>query len=211
MWLVYPLGFSLTATPCLASHPAVPHGLVASSAPPLETLTIHRWVKGCVDWAVGALQLSLNHQFQLVVYNLCNFFVTRLAMCEQVHDLECVCDVAGLAAGQTVHDLGLPSSNTLGAQPHLVNMLCRCSGKTSCTSCLQDFFGRPAFLTVSGQLQGEYFACGLSNIYTFGPTFRAENSHTSRHLAEFWMIEPEMAFCDLQVGSWAPWACNKYL
>lgn len=66
--------------------------------------------------------------------------------------------------------------------------------------CLQDFFGRPAFLTVSGQLQGEYFASGLSNIYTFGPTFRAENSHTSRHLAEFWMIEPEMAFCNLEVG-----------
>lgn len=65
---------------------------------------------------------------------------------------------------------------------------------------LQDFFGRPAFLTVSGQLQGEYFASGLSNIYTFGPTFRAENSHTSRHLAEFWMIEPEMAFCNLEVG-----------
>eukprot|EP00878_Enallax_costatus_P019561 GHUV01020638.1.p1 GENE.GHUV01020638.1~~GHUV01020638.1.p1 ORF type:complete len:494 (+),score=175.85 GHUV01020638.1:420-1901(+) len=61
----------------------------------------------------------------------------------------------------------------------------------------QDFFSRPAYLTVSGQLQGEYFASGLSNIYTFGPTFRAENSHTSRHLAEFWMIEPEIAFCDL--------------
>ena len=49
----------------------------------------------------------------------------------------------------------------------------------------------------SGQMQGEYYACALSNIYTFGPTFRAENSHTSRHLAEFWMIEPEIAFCDL--------------
>eukprot|EP00879_Flechtneria_rotunda_P014346 GHRR01014986.1.p1 GENE.GHRR01014986.1~~GHRR01014986.1.p1 ORF type:complete len:573 (+),score=204.73 GHRR01014986.1:186-1904(+) len=62
----------------------------------------------------------------------------------------------------------------------------------------EDFFGKPAFLTVSGQLQGEYYACGLTNIYTFGPTFRAEDSHTSRHLAEFWMIEPEMAFCDLE-------------
>ena len=61
----------------------------------------------------------------------------------------------------------------------------------------QDFFGKPAYLTVSGQLNGEYYACGLSNIYTFGPTFRAENSHTARHLAEFWMIEPEMAFCAL--------------
>lgn len=64
-----------------------------------------------------------------------------------------------------------------------------------------DFFGRPAFLTVSGQLQGEYYACGLSSVYTFGPTFRAENSHTSRHLAEFWMIEPEIAFCNLEVGA----------
>lgn len=61
----------------------------------------------------------------------------------------------------------------------------------------QDFFGRPTYLTVSGQLEAEIFACALSNVYTFGPTFRAENSNTSRHAAEFWMIEPEMAFCDL--------------
>lgn len=61
----------------------------------------------------------------------------------------------------------------------------------------QDFFRRRTFLTVSGQLEGETFACALSNIYTFGPTFRAENSNTSRHASEFWMIEPEMAFCDL--------------
>ncbi|KAK1258300.1 Asparagine--tRNA ligase, cytoplasmic 1 [Acorus gramineus] len=63
-----------------------------------------------------------------------------------------------------------------------------------------DFFGRQAFLTVSGQLQVETYACALGNVYTFGPTFRAEHSHTSRHLAEFWMIEPEIAFADLQVG-----------
>ena len=61
----------------------------------------------------------------------------------------------------------------------------------------QDFFGQPTFLTVSGQLNGEIFACAYSDIYTFGPTFRAENSNTSRHLAEFWMIEPEMAFADI--------------
>ncbi len=61
----------------------------------------------------------------------------------------------------------------------------------------EDFFGRPTYLTVSGQLQGEAFACALGNIYTFGPTFRAENSNTARHAAEFWMIEPEMAFYDL--------------
>jgi asparaginyl-tRNA synthetase len=62
----------------------------------------------------------------------------------------------------------------------------------------EDFFAKRSYLTVSGQLEGETFACALSNIYTFGPTFRAENSHTSRHAAEFWMIEPEMAFCDLE-------------
>ncbi len=61
----------------------------------------------------------------------------------------------------------------------------------------QDFFNKQAYLTVSGQLNGESYACALSDIYTFGPTFRAENSNTSRHLAEFWMIEPEMAFADL--------------
>ena len=58
----------------------------------------------------------------------------------------------------------------------------------------RDFFGRPAYLTVSGQLEGEIYASALGKIYTFGPTFRAENSNTSRHLAEFWMVEPEMAF-----------------
>ncbi|MBA3957940.1 MAG: asparagine--tRNA ligase [Parachlamydiaceae bacterium] len=61
----------------------------------------------------------------------------------------------------------------------------------------KDFFGKPTYLTVSGQLNGEAYACALSDIYTFGPTFRAENSNTARHLAEFWMIEPEMAFADL--------------
>jgi asparaginyl-tRNA synthetase len=61
----------------------------------------------------------------------------------------------------------------------------------------QDFFARQTYLTVSGQLEAEAFALALSKVYTFGPTFRAENSNTSRHASEFWMIEPEMAFCDL--------------
>ena len=61
----------------------------------------------------------------------------------------------------------------------------------------QDFFARQTYLTVSGQLEAEAFACAFTNVYTFGPTFRAENSNTSRHASEFWMIEPEMAFCDL--------------
>ena len=62
----------------------------------------------------------------------------------------------------------------------------------------QDFFGRPTYLTVSGQLEAEVFACSVGKVYTFGPTFRAENSNTSRHLAEFWMVEPEMAFYELE-------------
>ncbi|KZV42738.1 asparagine--tRNA ligase, cytoplasmic 1-like [Dorcoceras hygrometricum] len=62
----------------------------------------------------------------------------------------------------------------------------------------EDFFARQAFLTVSGQLQVETYACALSSVYTFGPTFRAENSHTSRHLAEFWMVEPEIAFANIE-------------
>ncbi len=61
-----------------------------------------------------------------------------------------------------------------------------------------DFFDRPSYLTVSGQLEAEIYATALGKVYTFGPTFRAENSNTSRHLAEFWMVEPEMAFCELQ-------------
>lgn len=61
----------------------------------------------------------------------------------------------------------------------------------------QDFFGKPVNLTVSGQLEAETYACALGNVYTFGPTFRAERSNTTRHLSEFWMIEPEMAFADL--------------
>lgn len=74
----------------------------------------------------------------------------------------------------------------------------------------QDFFGRPTYLTVSGQLEGEAYACALSDIYTFGPTFRAENSNTSRHLAEFWMIEPEMAFADLEDNMECAEAYLKY-
>jgi asparaginyl-tRNA synthetase len=74
-----------------------------------------------------------------------------------------------------------------------------------------DFFGKKASLTVSGQLEGETYACALKNIYTFGPTFRAENSNTSRHLAEFWMIEPEMAFCDLALNMEVAEEFIKYL
>ncbi len=75
----------------------------------------------------------------------------------------------------------------------------------------QDFFARRTYLTVSGQLEAEAFACALSKVYTFGPTFRAENSNTSRHANEFWMIEPEMAFCDLDGDMDLAEALVKYL
>jgi asparaginyl-tRNA synthetase len=75
----------------------------------------------------------------------------------------------------------------------------------------QDFFAREAFLTVSGQLEAEIAALSLTNAYTFGPTFRAENSNTSRHLAEFWMVEPEMAFCDLEGDAEVAEAFLKHL
>lgn len=90
------------------------------------------------------------------------------------------CEGAGKMFQVTTLDKNLPPRNEKGEIDHSL-----------------DFFGKEAFLTVSGQLNGEIYACALSDIYTFGPTFRAENSHTSRHLAEFWMIEPEMAFADI--------------
>ena len=75
------------------------------------------------------------------------------------------------------------------------------SGPSQADPFKQDFFGSEAFLTVSGQLNLESFACSMGKVYTFGPTFRAENSNTSRHLAEFWMIEPEVAFADLAANA----------
>ncbi len=75
----------------------------------------------------------------------------------------------------------------------------------------EHFFGRSAGLTVSGQLQAEVYALALGDVYTFGPTFRAENSNTSRHLSEFWMLEPEMAFCDLQGNMAVAEEMLKYL
>ncbi|MBS1947973.1 MAG: asparagine--tRNA ligase [Bacteroidetes bacterium] len=88
-------------------------------------------------------------------------------------------------AGETFRVTTLPFDNTPRNDDGSVNFK-------------DDFFGRPTNLTVSGQLEGELAALALSDIYTFGPTFRAENSNTARHLAEFWMIEPEMAFYDLE-------------
>jgi len=86
-----------------------------------------------------------------------------------------------------------------------VSTLLEAEGEASCSTwklksahATEDFFGKPAYLTVSGQLEAETVALAMTNVYTFGPTFRAENSNSSRHLAEFWMVEPEMAFCDLE-------------
>ena len=81
-------------------------------------------------------------------------------------------------------------------------------GKTDFT---QDFFGKEAFLTVSGQLNVESYCCALSKVYTFGPTFRAENSNTARHLAEFWMVEPEIAFGDLAADADLAESFLKYI
>jgi asparaginyl-tRNA synthetase len=75
----------------------------------------------------------------------------------------------------------------------------------------KDFFGKSANLTVSGQLEGETYAMAFGNIYTFGPTFRAENSNTARHAAEFWMIEPEIAFADLNDNMQLAWDMIKYI
>ena len=75
----------------------------------------------------------------------------------------------------------------------------------------QDFFGKETSLTVSGQLEAEIFALAFRNVYTFGPTFRAENSNTARHASEFWMIEPEMAFCDLAGNMETAEAMIKYI
>jgi len=90
------------------------------------------------------------------------------------------CEGAGQMFGVTTLDLANPPRTTEGKVDYA-----------------RDFFGRPAYLTVSGQLEAEIFALGFSKVYTFGPTFRAENSNTPRHLAEFWMVEPEMAFYEL--------------
>ncbi|MGC1274967.1 MAG: asparagine--tRNA ligase [Planctomycetaceae bacterium] len=90
-----------------------------------------------------------------------------------------------------------PQSSTLNPQPSTLNPQPSTLNPQPSTLNPSDFFGKPAFLTVSGQLEGEIFASSLGPCYTFGPTFRAENSNTTRHLAEFWMIEPEVPFFDL--------------
>ncbi len=101
-------------------------------------------------------------------------------------------------AGEMFRVTTLPFDNTPRNPDHSVNFK-------------EDFFGRPTNLTVSGQLEGELGAMAFSEVYTFGPTFRAENSNTARHLAEFWMIEPEMAFYDLEDNMNLAEAFIKYI
>ena len=101
-------------------------------------------------------------------------------------------------AGETFHVTHLPLENIPRDEEGKVNFK-------------EDFFGRATNLTVSGQLEGELAAMAFSEIYTFGPTFRAENSNTARHLAEFWMIEPEMAFYDLEDNANLAEAFIKYI
>jgi asparaginyl-tRNA synthetase len=118
------------------------------------------------------------------------------------------------AASRAIHDFFQKRGFVLLQTPVITSSDAEGAGQLFCVSTLdaakppradgggidysQDFFARETFLTVSGQLEAEIGALALTNVYTFGPTFRAENSNTSRHLAEFWMIEPEMAFCDLR-------------
>ncbi len=97
-----------------------------------------------------------------------------------------------------VHTPIITTSDCEGAGEMFQVTTARPHGGTGKGGAAEEFFGRRAGLTVSGQLQAEVYALALGEVYTFGPTFRAENSNTSRHLAEFWMIEPEMAFCDLR-------------
>lgn len=106
------------------------------------------------------------------------------------------CEGAGAMFQVTTLDLNnLPKTCGAGVPPAAT--VETAAPQKATTDFALDFFDRPAYLTVSGQLEAEIFACGLGKTYTFGPTFRAENSNTPRHLAEFWMIEPEVAFCDL--------------
>ncbi|AFY71110.1 asparaginyl-tRNA synthetase [Thalassoporum mexicanum PCC 7367] len=115
------------------------------------------------------------------------------------------CEGAGEMFAVTAMDLANVAKVDPKATPNVANQ------SSQSVDFSQDFFGKPTFLTVSGQLEAEIMAMAFSNVYTFGPTFRAENSNTSRHLAEFWMIEPEMAFCDLEGDADLAEAFLKYI
>jgi asparaginyl-tRNA synthetase len=117
------------------------------------------------------------------------------------------CEGAGQMFKVSTLDLNNPPRQPLTPDPSPT----RGEGKLGSIDYKQDFFGKPAYLTVSGQLAVETYCMALSKVYTFGPTFRAENSNTSRHLAEFWMIEPEVAFNDLAANADLAEAFLKYI
>ena len=110
-----------------------------------------------------------------------------------------------------VHTPVITTSDCEGAGEMFLVTTDREFSEVSVDSSTKEFFGRRAGLTVSGQLQAEVYAQALGSVYTFGPTFRAENSHTSRHLSEFWMLEPEMAFCELSCNIEIAEKMLKYL
>ncbi|KAF6256714.1 hypothetical protein COO60DRAFT_1271722, partial [Scenedesmus sp. NREL 46B-D3] len=107
------------------------------------------------------------------------------------------CEGAGEMFQVTTLLSGVDPAGAAAAQQQVQQLQQEVATQGAAVDFSQDFFGEKVFLTVSGQLNGEMYASALGDIYTFGPTFRAENSNTSRHLAEFWMIEPELAFADL--------------
>ena len=164
-----------------------------------------------------ALELRAN---QIEIYGLCD--QTRYPLQKKRHSFEFLRTIAHLRPRTNTQGALLRVRNALAFATHsffqergflyvhtplITGSDCEGGGEmfrvtklTDSTDFSKDFFGKPAYLTVSGQLEAETLACALSDVYTFSPTFRAENSNTSRHLAEFWMIEPEMAFADLRAN-----------
>jgi asparaginyl-tRNA synthetase len=121
----------------------------------------------------------------------CSFFVFFISV-----ELLCVSRPVGVRAARTNLTIDFSTVHTQTNNQITTGKL-KATKEDGTADYSEDFFNRPAYLTVSGQLNAEIMATALSSVYTFGPTFRAENSHTKRHLSEFWMIEPEICFADL--------------
>lgn len=175
-------------------------------------------VRGTLKKSPGKNQALELHAKEIEIYGLCD--PERYPLQKKRHSLEFLRTIAHLRPRTNTHGAVARVRSALAFATHLffqergflyvhtpliTGSDCEGGGEMFRVTTLddskdlsKDFFGKAAYLTVSGQLEGEIFASALSDIYTFGPTFRAENSNTSRHLAEFWMIEPEMAFADLK-------------
>ena len=108
-----------------------------------------------------------------------------------------VCFLSARADGNVTFEINTPLIVTAGEMFRVTTLPWNATAESEAEYYANDFFGRKAGLTVSAQLEGEMAAMGLGRIYTFGPTFRAENSNTTRHVAEFWHVEPEVCFCDI--------------